>query len=138
MGVILDTSLLIAAERGRFDLQGFLAAQGQTDLGMASITASELLHGCERAVGATRRKERELFVEKAISRIPVIPFGLMEARHHARIWAQLAARGQTIGSHDMMIAATATSLHYEIATLNPKHFAPIPLKLVSIHRFAVP
>jgi len=49
MGVILDSSVLIAAERKRFDLVGFLSAHANDTIFITAITASELLHGCERA-----------------------------------------------------------------------------------------
>ncbi|GDY19833.1 hypothetical protein LBMAG56_11780 [Verrucomicrobiota bacterium] len=46
MGIILDSSVLIAAERGRLDLPKLLAAHPSDPFLIAAITASELLHGC--------------------------------------------------------------------------------------------
>src|SRR2546421_124724 len=101
MGVILDTSLLIAAERGKFDLPAFLLAQGAVPVAISALTASELLHGVERATEVGIRRRRGEFVEALLARLPVATFGLPEARHHARVWVHLSARGKPVGSHDL-------------------------------------
>jgi hypothetical protein len=41
---------------------------------------------------------------------------------HARIWADLRARGEMIGAHDLLIAATALAHQLTIATRNERHF----------------
>ena len=38
------------------------------------------------------------------------------ARVHARIWADLAAAGERIGAHDLLIAATALAHDLPLAT----------------------
>jgi tRNA(fMet)-specific endonuclease VapC len=58
MGLILDTSVLIADDRGRFDMPGFLRQFPSPQPLIAAITASELLHGVERAQDATRKAWR--------------------------------------------------------------------------------
>ena len=71
-----------------------------------------------------------------ISKLPIVPFGLTEARHHARIWAQLESRGERIGAHDLLVAATALSLRYDLATLNQSEFRRVPgLTLVPVDSF---
>ena len=59
MGLILDTSILIADERGKFDMPGFLRQFPSPQPSIAAITASELLHGVERAQDAARRARRQ-------------------------------------------------------------------------------
>ena len=44
MGALIDSSVLIAAERGRLDLESVLRDYAETDFALAAITASELLH----------------------------------------------------------------------------------------------
>ena len=44
------------------------------------------------------------------------------ARVHARIWADLRTRGELIGAHDMLIAATALHHGLAIATRNEREF----------------
>jgi len=36
VGVILDTAVLVAAERGRFDMPGYLAALGDAPMALAA------------------------------------------------------------------------------------------------------
>jgi len=122
VGLILDTSTIIAAERGVFDLDGLLHDAGEDTVAIAAITASELLHGVERARNEAVRSRRHALVESVLDAFPVIPFGLPEARVHARLWAALAAKGKMIGAHDLQIAATCLSLGSAVVTLNVKEF----------------
>ena len=59
MGLILDTSILIADERGKFDMPAFLRQFPTQQPLISAITASELLHGVERAQDASRRTRRQ-------------------------------------------------------------------------------
>jgi predicted nucleic acid-binding protein len=45
---------------------------------------------------------------------------------HAQLGAQLAAVGQAIGAHDLIIAATAVAHGYRLLTDNLRHFQRIP------------
>jgi len=58
MGLILDTSILIAEERGKFDMPAFLRQTGLGQPALAAITASELFHGVERADTPARKARR--------------------------------------------------------------------------------
>jgi predicted nucleic acid-binding protein len=126
MGLMLETSVLIAAERGRFDLPALLMAHPGEPLGLAAITLSELRHGCLRANSPVIRQRRERFVMDVVSRSSVIAFGSSEAEHHAAIWVDLETKGQMIGPHDLLIAACARSIGYALATLNQAEFARVP------------
>jgi len=126
VGALIDSSVLIAAERGTLDLDSVLEKYGEIDFAIAAVTASELLHGVYRADGKERRGRREAFVETLLSRLPVIAFDLIAARSHARLWAQLAANGVTIGAHDLLIAATAIARGLDIVTRDDRSFSIIP------------
>ena len=63
--------------------------------------------------------------------VPVFPFDLVTARLHASLWADLAAKGASVGSHDLLIGATAIALGYRVATRDRRSFGKIPgLKVV--------
>lgn len=137
MSVLLDTAVLIAAERGTFDIQRYLTSLDDAPVALAAISASELLHGVERARGAAARQRRSAFVEGVLANVPVIPFGLAEARTHARIWAALAVSGNIIGAHDLQIAATALVAGSTVATTNVAEFRRVPgLLLADLAAFA--
>ena len=126
MGALIDSSVLIAAERGALDLAGILDEHRETEFALSAMTASELLDGVHRARGEARRGRREAFVEALLSSLPVISFDLVAARVHARLWAKLAAKGIAIGQHDLVIAATAVSRGMDVATRDVRSFPKIP------------
>lgn len=125
MGVIFDSSEIIAIERNRGLLSAITAGREDDSFGISAITVSELLHGVERADTEGRRLKRQAFVEKVLELFPVYPFDTAAARIHARIWAELAKRGQTVGAHDLIIAATAISLSFTVVTSNLRDFEKI-------------
>jgi len=133
---MLDSSVLIAAERGDIRLEPFLNSLGDVPVGIAAVTASELLHGCHRATDPGVRARRFAFVDALLALVPVLPFGLPEARRHAELWAHLAREGTMIGPHDMLIGATALAHGHSLATLNTKEFGRVAgLRLINLERF---
>lgn len=123
MGTVVDSSVLIAAERGQLDL-GALTTPGTDEVAIASITASELLHGVHRLKGAGRARA-ERFVEGVLTLVPVIAFDVPIARVHAALSAELGARGTPVGAHDLIIAATAVWLEFDVATRDLRSFPKI-------------
>ena len=125
MGTLIDSSILIAAERSPEGAGTMLEAHAHEEIAIAAITASELLHGVHRAASAGQRARREAFVEAILSAVPVVPFDLLVARVHSRLWADLAARGSPIGAHDLIIGATALAIGYGVATRDKRSFPKI-------------
>ena len=139
MGLILDNSVLIADERGKFDMPGFLRQFPAPQPLIAAITASELLHGVERAQDANRKARRQQHVEQILASITVQAFDLAQARCHARLWADLERRGSMIGAHDLQIAAAGLALGHDVATLNASEFQRVAgLHLVDATPFRRP
>jgi tRNA(fMet)-specific endonuclease VapC len=122
MGLILDTSVLIAAEKQQFDLRRLFEARADEPFFIAAITAAELLHGVERAQPPARKKARSRYVEAVLSEIEAIDFDLLVARRHAALWAVLEKAGKVIGAHDLLIAATALQYGHAVATLDLTEF----------------
>ena len=58
--------------------------------------------------------------------LSIVSFDMEIARLHARLGADLAAKGTQIGAHDLIVAATALSLEYRIATRDKRSFPRIP------------
>jgi tRNA(fMet)-specific endonuclease VapC len=125
MGVILDSSEIIALERSRGVVENLVAGREDEPFGISVVTVAELLHGVERADTEARKIRRQAFVEKVIEMIPVFPFDSRVARIYARIWASLVQRGFIVGAHDLIIAATAISLDYTVITANRRDFEKI-------------
>lgn len=125
MGVIFDTSVLIAIERGSFQLEKLTGGREGEKFGISAITVSELLHGVYRADSEKRRLKREAFVEKIIETFPIYTFDLSAARIYARVWATLAKKGINIGAHDLIIASTAVSLGFSVVTSDMRDYSKI-------------
>ncbi len=136
MGTVLDTTVFITLERAARPLPqaGAVGEVGRRleatlgpaeEVGIAAITASELLHGVHRAA-PEHRARREAFVEAVLAAFPPVPFDLLAARAHARLWAALASAGTDIGAHDRIVAATAIAAGWRVATANIRHFERVP------------
>lgn len=125
MGVIFDTSEIIAMERKSHDIYRIVEGREDEQFGISVITVAELLHGVERADTHTRKIKRQAFVEKVIEFFPVFPMDIAVARTYARLWASLSSQGITVGSHDLIIAATAIAMDYTIITANTRDFRKI-------------
>ncbi len=136
MGIVLDSSILVAFERRRFDLERLLTDHSPPAI--AAVTAAELLIGVERADTAERRNRRAEFVQNIFDRVPIIPFDLPQARFYAIHFAELAARGQIIGDRDLQIAVTALCVGYDLATLNENEFGRVTgLRLVDVTTYRI-
>jgi predicted nucleic acid-binding protein len=69
---------------------------------------------------------RQAYVETILASLPVIALDLRVARVHARLFADLAQRGQAIGAHDLLIAATALAHSGAVLTANLREFGHVP------------
>jgi tRNA(fMet)-specific endonuclease VapC len=125
MGVILDTSVLIAAERQGFEIDSFTKNREEDVFGLSVISVSELLHGVHRADSRIRRLKRSAYVEKIIELFSIFVFEISMVRIYAELWSDLSRRGIRIGAHDLMIGSTALSLGFSVATHNIRHFERI-------------
>ena len=125
MGVILDTSFLIQAERRESEIRQFSENRAEEVFGISLITVVELLHGVHRADSTKRRLKRSAYVEKVIELFPIYNFEITTARIYSELWADLSKKGIQIGAHDLIIGSTALSLGFSVATYNPRHFERI-------------
>jgi tRNA(fMet)-specific endonuclease VapC len=124
MGLILDTNILIQAERQPGSIRfGDYEAHG--GLYLSAITASELLVGVHRANTADRRLKRLAFVESILTAIPTLAFDLETARLHAEMVAALP-KNLTASAFDSLIAATALRHGFPVLTANPTDFTIFP------------
>jgi tRNA(fMet)-specific endonuclease VapC len=123
LATLIDSSVLIAAERGQLN---FDAMAAEEDVAISAVTASELLHGVHRARTPAQRHRRQAFVEGLMAQLPVIAFDLIVAQVLASLWADLAKRAVAVGERDLMIGATAIAKGYAIATRDERSFPKIP------------
>jgi predicted nucleic acid-binding protein len=122
VGLILDSSLLIADERQDFELAVWLRSRPPEPVAVSAITLSELWYGIEVEESVTRARRRRRWLEKSLRRLEIVPVDTEVARIHSRIWAQLSKAGKMIGPHDLIVAATALRRRWAVATFNAREF----------------
>ena len=130
MGIVLDSTVLVAAERAgqnpRGAIQDLLSKLGDTEATVSIITLVELAHGIERANSTARQIAREDFLNELLNEISVEPITMPIAFRAGKIDGSLQAMGQTIALADLLIGATAIELGYAVVTHNVRHFTLIP------------
>jgi tRNA(fMet)-specific endonuclease VapC len=128
VGLLIDTSVVVRAERGGRSLPLELERLGMDPaeaVGLSAVTAAELVHGVERADDA-HRAARARYVEALFAAFPTLPLDLDVARVYGRLLAELGRRGVTVEAHDLQIAATALRHDWSVVTVNRAHFARVP------------
>lgn len=130
MGVVLDSTVLIAAERAgknaRRAIENLCQALGDTDATISVVTVIELAHGIERADSSARRDTRERFLRELLNEISIEPVTLPIAFRAGKIDGILQSQGIRIPLGDLLISATALELGYSVVTHNLRHFEKIP------------
>lgn len=124
MAILIDSDVMIQAERGIFDLDAWLVSQPYEEFKLAVITVAELWHGAERATGIHQAKRR-LFLQRIFATFDFVPYSGPAAFEHARLWAELESSGQMIGAHDLILAAIAIHTGNAVATFNVRHFSVV-------------
>jgi tRNA(fMet)-specific endonuclease VapC len=100
MGLILDSSILIAGERGGESAPAILkraqASQGDTESSLSAVSIVELTHGIYRAKSDTHRDRRRAFTEELCRDMTVHPVTIEIAQLAGRIEGEQAARGVSV------------------------------------------
>jgi len=130
MGLILDSTVLIAGERRSETVKQVIervrAACGDAESALSVVSIVELTHGIYRARTDADRIRRSNFVEELTLDMIVHPVSLAIAQLAGRIEGEQAARGISIDFADLVIGSTALHLGFDVATANVKHFQVIP------------
>jgi tRNA(fMet)-specific endonuclease VapC len=122
VGLVVDTSVLVAAERATATLDLPL----DEEVGLSTVVLMEYWKGVERAESALRRRRRVEFFERATATFQVLPVTATTATTAARVWSDLARAGTMIGAVDLLIAAAALERDWALATLDVRHFDRVP------------
>ena len=136
LGLVLDSSTVIAAERRKESITDFIESilrdHGPLDLSLSPVSVAELVHGIFRAKTPVASQRRRLYIEELVSLVPVNPVTRQTGWLVGQIQGQEAARGNVLPFNDLMIAAAAIEQGYAVLTGNVRHFQMIPgLQVVS-------
>lgn len=111
LGLILDTSVLVAAERRGLSvdqlLEEVLGKVGEVEIAVSAITVAELVHGLHRAQDELMRQRRRSFIDELKRAVPVHPITAKTSEIIGKIGAEQAAKGLKIPFDDLLIGASA-------------------------------
>ncbi len=130
LGLVLDSSVLIAAERRKLTVAEIIEIVqgeiGELPVVVSPVTVAEVGHGIYRANTPELRARRRLFLDELKAAVPIFPVTEATAEIIARVGGEQAAIGITIPMADLIIGACALELGYSIGTRNVRDFGRIP------------
>jgi tRNA(fMet)-specific endonuclease VapC len=125
---MLDTDMVSRALRGRGAVGARVLAHRPSQICISSITLAELRFGADAAASRALHRLIDAFVRP----IDVLPFDQPAADKFGVVAAQLARKGEPIGTFDTLIAAHALACGVTLVSNNTKHFQRVAgLKLAN-------
>jgi tRNA(fMet)-specific endonuclease VapC len=94
-----------------------------SEIGISSITLSELLYGVSKS---SRPEQNQWALTQFIAPLEILPYGDDAAHYYGDLRVHLEKQGTPIGSLDMLIAAHALSIACTLVTNDEKEFNRIP------------
>lgn len=125
MGVVIDTSALVALERGATAWPPSLDAEPAA---LPAVVYAELLVGVQMAESRARAARRRAKIDALLARVPLVEFGAAHAERWAELYGKLSRAGRLIPANDLAVAATALELGYGVL-VGPEdeaHFRQVP------------
>jgi tRNA(fMet)-specific endonuclease VapC len=130
LGVVLDSSTVITAERRKLPIPELIAAiqatHGEVEVSLSPVTLAELVHGIYRAKNPEAGQRRRAYIEELAALVPIHPVTRQTAFLVGQIQGEEAAKGNVLPLNDLLIAAAAFEQGYAILTENQRHFQKIP------------
>jgi predicted nucleic acid-binding protein len=130
LGVVLDSSIVITAERKSLPVpqlvEAIQTAHGEIELSLSPVTVAELVHGIYRARTQEVSQRRREYIDELVNLMPLHPVTLQTAYLVGQIEGQEAAKGNVLPFNDLLIAAAAIEQGYGVLTENLRHFEKIP------------
>ncbi len=121
---LLDTDICIYLLNRRFPgVEERLRKVPLDQLATTAITAAELYYG---ALKSGRPAENLGCAETFLAPLRLLRFDGQAAMHFAKVKRFLAARGQLIGTMDLLIAACALAVDAILVTHNVSEFSRVP------------
>lgn len=137
LGVILDSSIVIEAERKLQTVEDLLTEVrqrfGEVEIAISAVTVAELVHGVERANTPEIRQRRRAFIDELKKHVPVHRVTSEPGELAGTLSGRQAAKGTNLPIDDLLIGASAIGQDYAVATRNERHFRKIPgLQIVHV------
>jgi tRNA(fMet)-specific endonuclease VapC len=128
MKYLLDTNICIyLIKKKPIEVIKKLSELNINDIGISSITLSELEYGVEKSSNPERNK---IALIEFLSMIEIYDYDDKAAKEYGKIRTELEKKGIVIGSLDMLIAAHAKSRDMILVTNNEREFKRIKELLI--------
>src|SRR5919108_728265 len=125
LGVVLDSSIVITAERKSLSVRRLVeaieAAVGDAEVSLSPVSVAELVHGIYRAKTPEASARRRAYIQELVDLVPVHPVTLQTAYLVGQIEGQEAAKGNVLPFNDLLIAVAALEQGYAVLTQNVRH-----------------
>lgn len=128
MGLVVDTSALVAVERAGTQWGALASALGDEPLALPAVVYAETLVGVFLADTVERADRRRARLDALAERVPIVEFDRQIAGVWADVFARLSRSGTMIPANDLAVAATALHLDYGVCvgSGDEKHFRAVP------------
>lgn len=120
---LLDTNILIAALKGRPEVQVRLESLPLSSMRLSAIVLGELELGAEKSEHGERNRAR---LATLVQRLPLVGVDYDTTRHYAQVRARLERQGTPIGANDTWIVAQALAISATLVTDNEREFSRVP------------
>ena len=123
MGLILDSSVVIAAERqgdtAERLIERIIQQTGDQEAALSAVGLTELIHGIYRAQTPSQRLRRESFLNELLTDLTVYPYTRQAAILAGKVDGEQQAQGVVIPFPDLLIGATALALGLQCSRPTP-------------------
>lgn len=128
---VIDTDILIDLLRNRKEVVAFVSKLQDKSF----LLSTTVINQFELHYGAHKSRNPEKSVQatkKLLNQLKILTLTPRSAQRAGHIFAELEAKGQSIGLRDTFIGAIALTREFSIATRNTEHFKKIAgLKIIS-------
>lgn len=132
MGYLVDADVLSEPTRSRPDPRVVdWLSRNERDLFVDAIVMGEIQLGIALLPGGRKRKRLEDWFESLAARMDCLPWDAAASRRWAALVAGLRRRGRNMPLFDSMIAATALTRGFTVATRNVADFQAAGVAVVN-------
>jgi predicted nucleic acid-binding protein len=136
MGLVIDTSAVVAVERAGAAWPQLIASHATEEIALPAVVYAELMVGVALADSPARARRRRQGIDALVDAVAIIDFGRAIAEQWAALFAELTRSGRSIPSNDMAVAATALHLRFGVLVgpADELHFRAVPRLRVEVLR----
>lgn len=118
---LLDTNVVIHAQRGDTHVRARLLGVSPDDVAISAVTVAELWYGAARSNAPDRKQQ---LWARVLEPYQLLAFDRAAAETHGRI--RFVLRHEPVGERDLLIASIALAQDLTVVTANKREFDRVP------------